>query len=94
MDRGELESLGHDADDRHLLGSESNGTALDPGIPKEASLPQRVADHGNSRRARQLVGVEERSTALGQDSREVLADYGIAPGDIEELIAARVVQFA
>ena len=86
---GPILSLDQVFRDPHVLAS---------GMVEEVEHPRlgRMRAMANPIRTAALAGrsVRRAPPALGQDSREVLADYGIAPGEIEEFIAAGVVQCA
>ncbi len=86
---GPILSLDQVFSDPHVLAS---------GMVEEVEHPRlgRMRAMANPIRTAALAGrsVRRAPPALGQDSREVLADYGIAPGEIDALIAAGVVQCA
>jgi len=86
---GPILSLDQVFSDPHVLAS---------GMVEEVEHPRlgRIRAMANPIRTAALAGrsVRRAPPALGQDSREVLADYGIAPGEIDALIAAGVVQCA
>ena len=86
---GPILSLDQVFSDPHVLGA---------GMVEEVEHPRlgRMRAMANPIRLAALAGrsVRRAPPALGQDSRAVLADYGIAAAEIESLIAARVVQCA